>query len=258
MASSPGRESLTSTAPKEQRPLRVIPYLRVSTDDKGQDPGRQLDVIQAWAARENAELGPAFRDEGVSGDSDPFTRNGFNEAVDEARDKGFNGIVVEAPDRLTRGGPAAWYVAQWRCQKEQRLNVYSADQGLVEQSSFMGELYTTIKVLMAKEWLDRHRKAVKSGMERAKRNGSFIGAKPKPFSDMEQRFVREELAKGPKDASKKGWKGIAHEINRMRGCFEIVDPVQRKRKSISSMTIRRLAKAWKDGQAVQNEVGVEA
>lgn len=242
---------MTGTAPS----IRLVPYLRVSTDDKGQDPERQLDLIKSWAARENIVLGNVFRDVGVSGDSDPLERQGFKDAMEEASDKGFSGLVVEAPDRLTRGGVPAFWVASWRLENEHKLKVYAADQGFAEQSSMAGVLFSTIKAAMAKEWLDRHRKAVKSGMERARRNGSYIGRKPKPFSADEEIFIRGQLAVPAlvphrnkqgltKNPDRLGWKAIAHEVNKRRGVFDIVDSNARKRKAISPMTIRRLARVW--------------
>jgi predicted site-specific integrase-resolvase len=58
--------------------LVAVPYLRVSTDDKGQDPVRQMEVIAPWAAREGIELLAAVIDEGTSASkTNPFERERF-------------------------------------------------------------------------------------------------------------------------------------------------------------------------------------
>lgn len=39
--------------------VKALPYLRCSTDDKGHEPLRQLDMIRPWAEREGVELADA-------------------------------------------------------------------------------------------------------------------------------------------------------------------------------------------------------
>jgi DNA invertase Pin-like site-specific DNA recombinase len=55
--------------------ISALPYLRVSTDDRGQDAERQLEVIRPWAAREGVTLLDAVPDEGTSASkTDPRRR----------------------------------------------------------------------------------------------------------------------------------------------------------------------------------------
>lgn len=230
--------------------MKLLAYLRVSTDDKGQNPQRQFDVIKTWASTNGVELTGQVPEEGVSGDTDPLERAGFRAAIEEARFKGATGIVVESPDRFSRGGIDAVGVAKWRLQKEERLDLFFADMTLAEQDGLYGSILRAIKAAMAKEWLDNHRKKVKSGMDRARANGSKFGRKPKQFTDPEIDVIRRELAKpvyrnkkgNSPTPGRKGWKGIAHEINTMRGCFEIADPKFREKKMISESTVKRLAR----------------
>jgi hypothetical protein len=66
-------------------PTLAVPYLRVSTDDKGQDPKRQLEVIRPWAEREGVTLLDAVLDEGTSATkTNPFERKKFLGACERA------------------------------------------------------------------------------------------------------------------------------------------------------------------------------
>lgn len=241
---------------------RFVPYLRTSTDDKGQVPLRQLDVIRPWVGP-NDTLEAPFIDEGTSGSTDPMERKVFLAAIERAREIG-GSLVVESPDRLTRGGPRSWYVTQYRLDVEHRLKIYSADQALEIQSSFQGEMIATIKSLMAKEWLDNHRKKVKSGIERARANGAKFGRKPKVFTQPEMDFIetclrvprfvphKNKQGQTPNPAYQ-GYKTIAHEVNKMRGAYDVVDKAAQEAKCVSEMTIRRIHKAMTHVQILPSD-----
>lgn len=253
---------------KQTKPLLMQPYLRVSTDDKGQDPKRQSDLIQAWATRERVRLMPPIEDNISADKTDPFERDAFMHAIEEARDKGADGILIETTDRLTRRGMAHFFVCQYRLKTDHRLNVYVSDQGLEQQASMGGEIVLAIQAAMAQQWMERHKRAVKSGMDRARLNGSKFGRKPKQFTEDEMTYIKTELAKPAmiphknkqgltRNPEKLGYKTIAHEINRRRGCFELVDDRSRKSKMISEMTIRRIHKAVKDSQPDTSKARLE-
>jgi hypothetical protein len=44
----------------------ALPYIRTSTDDQGQNPERQIDLIEAWAETHGVELLEPVVDEGTS------------------------------------------------------------------------------------------------------------------------------------------------------------------------------------------------
>lgn len=224
----------------------AVPYYRTSTDDKGQDIDRQSDPTQSWAAREGVKLHPAFKDEGTSGSKDPFERPVFLEAVKQARYLGATAIVVEAPDRFTRGGPAKFYVAAHRLLETEKLKLWTADQPLAQQESFVGEILTAIKAAMAKEWLDRHVQATKSGMARYKAAGGQMGQPPKKFTQEEERFVLEA-----RDATKPpmAWKRLALELSKKRGAFDVTDDAARYRRMVSDGHVRRFYERLKSANS---------
>lgn len=233
------------------------PYLRVSTDDKGQDPKRQMDLIRAWATREGVRLLEPTEDQGTSADkTDPFEREAFMEAIDDARDKGAQALVIETPDRLTRRGMGHYFLSVHNLKEKHRLKLWQSDQPLIQQDTFAGEIMSAIQAAMAQQWMERHKKAVRSGIDRARANGAVFGRKPKQFSDQEMAYIRDALMvprfvshhnkQGlTKNPAYKGYKSIAHEVNRMRGAYDVVDKAAREAKSVSEMTIRRIHKAMR-------------
>lgn len=234
----------------------AVPVLRVSTDDKGQDPKRQLDLIQAWAARENVRLLPSVEDS-LSGDkTDPWERPGFLQAIEDARDKGAVALVVETVDRLTRRGIEHYHLCVYNLREKEKLKLWRADQTMAEQESFAGQLVATIQAAMAQQWMERHKKAVRSGIDRARAKGAKFGRKPKQFTQAEMdfiesclrvpRFIQHKNKQGlTKNPDYRGYKTIAHEVNKMRGAFDVVDKAAQEAKCVSEMTIRRIHKAMR-------------
>lgn len=83
--------------------MRVVAYLRVSTDDQAESGAglrAQLDACHAWAGRAGAELVGPFSDEGVSGAAPLDKRPALMEAV-AAIGPG-DVLIVAKRDRLGR------------------------------------------------------------------------------------------------------------------------------------------------------------
>jgi len=86
-----------------------IGYLRVSTDDKEQDPERQKILLEAYASGHGHRVVAWVTDEGTSaGKRGPPTmdRPSVKEALRLAQQHHANGILVESVDRWTRKGPS--------------------------------------------------------------------------------------------------------------------------------------------------------
>jgi DNA invertase Pin-like site-specific DNA recombinase len=85
--------------------LRVVGYLRVSTDKQAEE-GLGLDVqeqaIRTWAKSTGHRVVAWFRDEGVSGSNGLDARDGLAEALDALRTRAAGGLVVYRLDRLAR------------------------------------------------------------------------------------------------------------------------------------------------------------
>lgn len=230
--------------------MKAWAYLRTSTDDKAQDPERQMDRIRPWAASQGVEVLGSNKDEGKSGlKTAPFERAGFKLAIDNALDKGCQALVVETGDRFTRKGTRHFWVFAYQLQERYGLRLWEADAGdIQQQESGLGEILASIKAMAANEWIVNHSKRVKSGMARKRCklpeghvvgpdcNGTHFGHPSKMFSHKEMERVWEAR----QGLSPVGWRTLTLELNRARGAFEIAGEERRRELMVSSVTVRRL------------------
>lgn len=193
--------------------LRLVGYLRVSTDDKNQDPERQQEVIEAWARQRGHAIVAWIADEGTSGTVNPFRRQHFLEAVQVAHDMEADGLAVEDVDRWTRGGVEDWAVSKWRLRHEHGLVIKhtKAPAGLTPE---MEELWDSMMAAAARAFIRQLRERVTQGLARAKAKG------------------------WPKGKPGRGLRKCALEISRLRGAFEFVDPKKRAQVSVSETWLR--------------------
>src|SRR5688572_7287889 len=216
----------TSSLSRESgRHLRLVAYQRVSTDDKGQDPERQGDVLRAWALREGHEIVAHVNDLGTSGAVPPLLRPKVKEAIQLAQKQGCDGLLVEAVDRWTREGPDELAVSRFFLRLDHKMSLCIANTPFGLPPA-MEKIWDTMMAAMAEAWLERHRQAVKSGYARARKLGfpnGKPGPKEKPFLNRDE---LDYIAYLQQDGQ--GWRKIALEISRIRGAWDATD-VKRQR-----------------------------
>ena len=86
-------------------PVRVVGYVRVSTDEQHQGPRAQRDEIERWCAARGAELVAVHEDCGVSGAAALDARPGLLAAIDDLAAGAV--LLVAKRDRLARDVMAA-------------------------------------------------------------------------------------------------------------------------------------------------------
>ena len=212
-----------------------MPYLRVSTDDKGQDPQRQYDVIRPWADREGYALLAPESDIGTSGSKvPPLSRPNFMTACERARAAGAECILVEMPDRFSRQDPelAIWEKVEVR--RRFGLEVFFACFPREFQVTPMGRCMITLQLAAANMWVVDHTAKVVSGMARGKARGVKYGRKPKQLAEHERNLVLQLRDEGL------GWEKIAVEINKARGLLERTDKKRAREAGVSSGSLRRM------------------
>lgn len=231
--------------------MKLVGYCRVSTDDKGQNPERQADVLRAWATRNGHDLVAIVRDEGTSGGVAPMERVWVQQAIREANAKGADAIVVESVDRWTRRGVHDFCQSSADLDLRHGLKLVLADvpQGM---DGMALEIYTSIMAIVAKAFRERLREQIKSGLARAKREGwknGQPGRRPKPnLSPEEVAYVREMKAMG---RAGPGWGRMALELTRRRGALEVVDPKARERRTVTASWLRSEWFRLREGSTVR-------
>jgi len=218
--------------------MKLVGYLRVSTDDKGQDPERQKAPCLARAARDENEVVAWIVDEGTSGGVSPFQRQKVLEAINEAEERGAEGIIVESVDRWTRGGWKDLGVSMFELETQHGLTLTFAD---LQGDEFVVELLSGIMATVAKLFRKRLQEQIKTGLANAKAKGWPNGRPGRPPKDP---LTPEELADVLAMAEQGlGRRRIAHAISKKRGAFELADPEARWRRSITENWIRLQAEA---------------
>lgn len=212
----------------------AVPYLRTSTDDRGQKPTRQLEVIEPWAQREGVQLALPVIDEGSSASKlDPFSRPKFIEACERAVAEGAVAIVVECTDRFSRQGSKIDGWAEVELERRYNLQLYRADKPVQEHGSLSGDMTDNIKALLGRQWIKEHSSKVRSGMAKARKDHKPIGRPAKPLSSAEVELVESMRAEG------EGWRSIAHAVSTARGAFKVTDPAKRRALTVSHSHVRR-------------------
>lgn len=223
----------------------AVPYLRVSTDDKGQDPQRQMIAIGPWAAREGIALLEPAVDEGTSASKVPaLKRPIFIEACQRAQAARAS-IVMEVPDRFSRQDPD---VAIWeKVEVERRYGVelQFACMSLEMQRTVPGKFMCFMHLGMGHMWVEDHRKKVLSGNVRARQRGQRLGRAPKQVSWEEEQQIVAWRSEKPEPV---GWETIANRISLQRVPVPLTDKKEERRRKISASALKR----WWAQHNVQN------
>lgn len=91
--------------PSQEQPMKLVAYLRVSTDkqaEKGFGLQVQEKAVRAWAKEQDHRLVRIYRDEGVSGTNALEARTGLPDALAAIEEGRATGLLVPALDRLAR------------------------------------------------------------------------------------------------------------------------------------------------------------
>lgn len=83
--------------------LSIVGYVRISKDEEGsRSLETQEHAIRAWAEREGHRVLEIHRDDGISGSVPPMERAGARAAVERARRRDVDALVISKLDRIAR------------------------------------------------------------------------------------------------------------------------------------------------------------
>jgi DNA invertase Pin-like site-specific DNA recombinase len=172
---------------------RVAIYARVSTDNKGQDPGNQLLQLRAWCDRMGYVLVREYVDH-ESGAKGADQRKQFGRLFADAARRDFDMVLVWALDRFTRNGMAATVVDL------QRLNSYGvsfhsySEPHLSTDNELVRDVLLAVLASLAKLEREKISQRTKAGLERARVKGRPLGRPA--FSTREREKLRAALDRG--------------------------------------------------------------
>jgi len=157
---------------KNDRPLRVCLWLRVSTDSKGQDPTLQRADLEVVCEQRGWQIVQVYIvEESAFGKT---ARQQFQAMLEEARKGKFDILVVWSLDRFSREGE--WSVSRIMASlQDWNVRFFSYNEPFLDTTGpFAGFLIPLFAWLAHQESL-RKGKAVKLGMDKARAKGKPIG-----------------------------------------------------------------------------------
>lgn len=159
---------------------KVAVYCRVSTQEQNVDS--QLNAVKTYVERQGWKIVKTYKDEGVSGSQD--NRDALNRLKKDclkAR-RGWDGVVVYKFDRMARSSSHLLECLQLF--HRHGIDFVSVTEG-IDTSSSVGKMVYTFLSAIAEFERSIIQERVKSGMERAKREGRHVG-RPRVGVDVER------------------------------------------------------------------------
>lgn len=198
---------------------KAVLYLRVSTDDKNQNPERQRSDLTKWCEKHGVQICGSAVEEISATKTNPFERPAFRAAVELAKQHQA-AILVLTHNRFTRQGSdeAAWARVELKRQTPP-VAVWIASKGGPEDQNVavVGAIQDAVEDEFSLKWARDHGTAVASGMRQAKREGRHVGRPGKSITAAELELARDLEKTG------KGVRHIATVINAGRGLFNRAD-----------------------------------
>lgn len=158
--------------------MKVILYARVSTDDKEQDPERQFLKCRQYCDLHNHEVIVEIKDY-YTGDSDPFSR------PEGCKMLNYNpeGIIVFSMDRFSRQHPIK-VIQLMNNLKNQGIKLVSITEPAFNMESEFSEIIIYIMGWFNNYFLAKLKRDIKSGQEKARKEGKHIGRLKAEFNKL--------------------------------------------------------------------------
>jgi len=165
--------------------MKIAIYCRVSTEDKEQNPERQLLKCRDYCNLHNHQIIKEIQ-EYHKGDSDPFTRPLGKELLNIDCE----GIVIYSMDRFTRQHPIK-VIQMINDLKNRGIKIISITEPAFNMESEFSDIIIYIMTWFNNYFLTKLKKDIRSGIERARKEGKQIGRKKTSFNE----FRAKELFK---------------------------------------------------------------
>ena len=148
--------------------MKVAVYARVST--KEQDVNTQLEVLREVCQRQKYEVYYEYVDRGESGSKE--SRPAFDEMLKDMRARKFNCVMVYKLDRIGRSLPHL--INLFTEFENKKVEFISATQN-INTSTPEGKMFMRMLMVLAEYERELTVSRVKSGMDRARKQGKVIG-----------------------------------------------------------------------------------
>lgn len=166
--------------------MSVALYCRVSTDK--QENGNQLSALREFAAKEGWEIVAEFVD--VVTGSGKQTRPEFDKMMKAASQHKFDTLLIWKLDRLSREGVRKTLAILTQLDAW-KVRVRSFTEPFLDTGGIMRDVLISIMAMLAQQERVSISERTKAGLQRAKKAGKRLGAKPLDL-DMQAILARQD------------------------------------------------------------------
>jgi DNA invertase Pin-like site-specific DNA recombinase len=171
------------------RPILAALYLRVSTNDGGQDARNQLIALRRFAQQQGWRVFREYRDEASASNGE---RAGFRSMWNDAAHHRFDLLLFWSLDRLTREGTFKTLTYLERL-SSLGIKFKSYTEQYIDSLGTFSEAIIGILAAIAKQERIRISERTKAGLERARRQGKRLG---RPATILDVRKARALRSQG--------------------------------------------------------------
>src|SRR6056297_2845026 len=169
--------------------MKVAIYDRVSTDDKEQNPQRQIDSCQNYCKLHNHDV-VSVVSEHITGNSNPLERPEFKKCFDDD----IQGIVIYEISRFSREHPSK-VMQRLQAFKDRGIKIISITEPAFNMEGDFSDLLQYIMTWFNNYYLTNLSRNVKSGLERAKKQGKTLGRPKVEYNIYEvARYIKQNNA----------------------------------------------------------------
>ena len=154
--------------------VRVSDTKKKDDGERRQDVGRQIEVIEAYLKRAGVEKWKVYSDDGKSAYTEDInSRPAFKQLMNDCLRHFIKTIYIEDITRFSRNLTLG---IKWMSKLASlNIDLVSLKEGQLEYTSSKGWMQSNIMLMMA-EWESKIRsEKVRSGMNRAKKEGYHVG-----------------------------------------------------------------------------------
>lgn len=149
--------------------MKVAIYARVSTDDKEQNPERQVLACRNYAELHHHEIVTVITEK-ISGNTTPTDRPEFKKIFDDY----VEGIIIYEISRFSRQHPSK-VMQQLQAFKDRGIKIISITEPAFNMEGDFSDLLQYIMTWFNNYYLTNLSRNVKSGLEKAKKEGKTLG-----------------------------------------------------------------------------------
>ena len=171
---------------------KAVLFVRVSSKDDRQDYQRQIDDLQGYCAKNGLQVVKVIAEK-ISGAKKNEERSGIKELLALTEEKAFDVLVISEVSRLGRSPFEVQKMIEALSLQKISIHIQSLNLVTIDENgerSAMVDFMLAILMQFAKIERETLITRVRSGLERAKRQGKTLG-RPKGSAEKNEKFLKK-------------------------------------------------------------------